>query len=161
MQIRVIDCGFDEETGNTYVQVRCELGDFIGHAYYNLEAEKFPPSNYVGIEIATARAYIAAYKYALNNLKQQLKGLKRLESSCGNNEIVFSYLNKTKKSILTDMNYYKTLIKECNGTIKTTKDARSLYIRSRSTDRKEKDKYLKQIQQGIKDLGQLSSKENK
>lgn len=159
MQIKVIDSFFNETTGTTMITISTPYGIFKGQALFNAEAEKFPPSTYVGMEIAESRACIAAYNEAIKRKKAQLKGIKRLIYSCDNNTLVLRYANRVKNSIITEI-YGLLLDKEVyKKNIKTAIEARGIYTRSRLVSKEERERYLKDISNGLKALGQNSSKE--
>ena len=159
MQIKVIDSLFNETTGTTMITISTPYGVFIGRAFFNAEAEKFPPSNYVGMEIAESRACIAAYNEAIKRKKEQLKGIKRLIYSCDNNALVLRYANRVKNSIIAEIDDLLLDKEVYKKNIKTAIEARGIYTRSRLVSKEERERYLKDISDGLKALGQNSSKE--
>lgn len=159
MQIKVIDSFFNETTGTTIITVSTPYGVFKGQALFNAEAEKFPPSTYVGMEIAESRACIAAYNEAIKRKKEQLKGIKRLIFSCDNNALVLRYANRIKNSITTEINDLLAEKEDYQKAIKIAIEARGIYTRSRLVSKEERERYLKDISDGLKALGQNSSKE--
>lgn len=163
MQIRICSCEFDKETGTTTAVARTPLGDFTGIAKFNREKDPFEPSKIVGMNIAESRACIAAYNEAIRLKREQIKGLKRLIGSCGNTAkpTICHYANQVIKSIEYDIMDLKADKASYQEVINGYKEALKIYLRSRSTDRKEKEKYLNGIKEGLKQLGQISSKEKK
>ena len=159
MQIKVIDSFFNETTGTTLVTISTPYGVFKGQALFNKKAEKFPPSNYVGTEIAESRACIAAYNEAIKRKKEQLKGIKRLIYSCDNNALVLRYANRVKNSIIAEIDDLLLDKEVYKKNIKTAIEARGIYTRSRLVSKEERERYLKDISDGLKALGQNSSKE--
>lgn len=159
MQIKVIDSFFNETTGTTIITISTPYGVFKGQALFNAEAEKFPPSSYVGMEIAESRACIAAYNEAIKRKKAQLKGVKRLIHSCDNNALVLRYANRVKNSIIAEIDDLLLDKEVYKKNIKTAIEARGIYTRSRLVSKEEREKYLKDISDGLKALGQNSSKE--
>lgn len=159
MQIKVIDSFFYEPSGITTVKVSTPYGVFKGQAFFNAEVEKFPPSNYVGTEIAESRACIAAYNEAIKRKKEQLKGIKRLIFSCDNNALVLRYANRIKNSITAEINDLLAEKADYQKAIRTAIEARGIYTRSRLVSKEERERYLKEISDGLKALGQNSSKE--
>lgn len=161
MQIRICSCEFDEKTGTTTAIARTPIGEFTGVAKFNKDKDPFEPSKIVGINIAESRAYIAAYNEAIKLKREQIKGLKRIIGSCGNKDksTICHYTNQIIKSIDYEIEALKDEKKEYSDVIKYYLEARRIYLRSRSTNREEKEKYLEGIKQGLKDLGQFSSKE--
>lgn len=162
MQIRICSCEFDKETGTTTAIARTPIGDFTGIAKFNDEKDPFEPSKIVGMNIAESRACIAAYNEAIRLKRAQIKGLNRLIGSCGeeNKSAICHYANQVINSIKFEIVCLKADKASYQEVINKYKEARMIYLRSRTTDRKEKEQYLERIKQGFKDLGQISSKES-
>lgn len=159
MQIKLINTSFNENTGVTTAVVSTPYGIFEGQSFFNKEKEKFGPSRYVGVQIAESRACIAAYNEVIKQKKCQLKGIKRLINSCDNNALVLRYANRVKESIETEIAVFTLEKRTRKDSINAAIEARGIYTRSRSVSREEKETYLQGIADGLKLLGQNSSKE--
>ena len=136
---------------NNTVLCILKVGDqtFFGEASKNTETDPFPGSYSIGTRIAEARAYKEYYQYLIRSKKLELKGVKRV-----------LYSTKTGRAHI--LNVYNAIVKEianlrfeiynCDNEIKTAIKSRELYIKSRQTDKKERDRALKTLEEGFKAL---------
>ena len=139
---------------NDAVICALKVGDqtFYGEATKNSETDPFPGSYSIGTRIAEARAYKEYYQYLIKNKKLELKGVKRV-------------LYSTKKGRAHILNVYNAIANEianlrrevfnCDNEIRTAIKSRELYIKSRQTDKKERDRALKTLEEGFKAINAL------
>lgn len=144
---------YDEESGMMIAQLRVGGKTYFGTAVKHPD-DPFPPSFSVGEKIAGARAYISMYNDKLAEKRIELKGIRRILNSMpldnpGKKYIfnMLNALNQEYEKLLGERKGYKKLIK-------TAIEARELYIRSRTTNKEERDKILNQIGESFKQLNQ-------
>ena len=155
---RKIDFNYNDETGYTKATLTTKYGTFIGEAQIHPD-DPFTPSYSVGMRIAEARAYINLYNKCIADKKIEIKGIKRLLNAIPKSEYKsYSYAEKLYLAMLIELNDLYAARKEVRTTVNETIRARSIYIRSRQTDREEKAKFEKQLQ---KAFAALSATDNK
>ena len=144
---------YDEESGIMIAQLRVGGKTYFGTAVKHPD-DPFPPSFSVGEQIAGARAYISMYNDKLEEKRIELKGVGRVFYS-------MPFDNPGTKYVLNMLNAlnqeYEKLLDERKGyrkLVKTAIEARELYIRSRTTNKEERDKILNQIGESFKQLNQ-------
>ena len=152
---------YDEENGLMIAQLRAGGKTYFGMATKNPEDDPFPPSFSIGEKIAEARAYKNMYSDQIIDKKFELKGLERLLAAMPEDNPGFRYvvhlIDAIQNEIYDLIGEKKTWKKIINSAI----DARGMYIRSRSTNKKDKDKYLQTLGQAIHDLGAINKAKDK
>ena len=136
----------------TYTTIYTEIGQFTGLAKFNREADPFPPSMITGGRISELRAYIKYYKERIRLKKAEIKGIRRLIYTIPLENKTISFTNHCYKLLLTtkqEMEEDQITIKECQAIIDNLIESRAIYIRSRSTDKKLREKTLKQLGDAI------------
>lgn len=148
-----ISFDYDEESGVMIAQLRVGGKTYFGTAVKHPD-DPFPPSFSVGEKIAGARAYISMYNDKLEEKRIELKVVGRIFNSIPldnpGTKYVFGLLNTLNKE-------YENLLyerEEYRKSIRTAIEARELYIRSRTTNKEERDKILNQIGESFKQLSQ-------
>ena len=144
---------YDEESGVMIAQLRVGGRTYFGTAVKHPD-DPFPPSFSVGEKIAGARAYISMYNDKLAEKRIELKGVGRVFNSMpldnpGTKYVagMLNALNQEYENLLYEREEYRQ-------TIARAIEARELYIRSRTTNREEKQKKLDELGEAIKQLGQ-------
>lgn len=155
-----ISFDYDEEAGLTIATLKTSKGTFYGTSCKHPD-DKFHSSYSIGTQIAEARANINLCNKLIANKKLEQKGLKRLLAAMPEDNPGFRYvvhlIDAIQNEIYDIIGEKKTWKKTINSAI----DARGMYIRSRSTDKKEKDKYLQTLGQAIHDLGIINKAKDK
>lgn len=144
---------YDKESGVMIAQLRVGGKTYFGTAVKHQD-DPFPPSFSIGEKIAGARAYISMYNDKLEEKRIELKVIKRILNSMPPDNPGIKYVFGLLDAINQE---YENLIyerEECRHTIATAIEARELFIRSRTTDKKERDKILNQIGESFKQLNQ-------
>lgn len=146
MKTKLIESGYNEETGISYAKIQTPKGIFVGHAKLNFKEEKYP-SKYIGCDYAEARAEL---KY----LKYKIKEVKKERATFFNFYCMISQSNKfdpdnyEAKQIEKRVKYLKNKINELNNTYNEYKRALDNRIKNRTNEldqfyKKSKDKKLK------------------
>lgn len=144
---------YDKESGVMIAQLRVGGKTYFGTAVKHPD-DPFPPSFSIGEKIAGARAYISMYNDKLEEKRIELKVIKRILNSMPPDNPGIKYVFGLLDAINQE---YENLIyerEECRHTIATAIEARELFIRSRTTDKKERQKKLDELGEAIKQLGQ-------
>jgi hypothetical protein len=151
-----ISFDYDKEAGLTIAQLRTPKGTFFGTSQKHPD-DKFNSSEYIGSEIAEARAYINFINDKIYDKKNELKGLKRLlcampPETPGRNyaEHLYKAISFEISDLEEDKQFYKNRI---NQVI----EARKIYIRSRSATKEEKEKMQAAITEGFKTISQVKT----
>jgi hypothetical protein len=151
-----ISFDYDKEAGLTIAQLRTPKGTFFGTSQKHPD-DKFNSSEYIGSEIAEARAYINFINDKIYDKKNELKGLKRLlcampPETTGRNyaEHLYKAISFEISDLEEDKQFYKNRI---NQVI----EARKIYIRSRSATKEEKNKMQAAIAEGFKTISQVKT----
>ena len=140
---------FNSLGGDTDCIIKTNIGKFEGDSYFNHEADKGEPSEWIGCSIAEDRAMIKYTNERIALKKAEIKGLERF---------VKSYYKDTKtqskaKNLLKAMNKeLEDLLEEreeyCKN-IKAAVKSRETYNRLKNIDRGARDAQMRFIQQGI------------
>lgn len=133
----------------TYTTIYTEIGQFTGLAKFNREADPFPPSMITGGRISELRAYIKYYKEYKKLKKAEFKGLRRLDYAIPHDKKSAKYINNLLFTISQEIREYQNNIEQCQAIIDNLIESRAIYIRSRSTDKKLREKNLKQLGDAI------------
>lgn len=141
----------------TIVTLSTPHGKFIGKSRYVPTYDKSNPSNIMGGEIATNRAYINYLKYLLTTKENELKGLKRLAFAMPNTKEGYEYIEHLRRAMIQEwINLYeeKSRLEE---QIKSWKQARLSVNRSLNLDKEEKEKYIQTVKDALKDLSKVKN----
>lgn len=153
---RKITFEYDEVTGHTSATLCTKYGNFYGEAQISKD-DPFPPSYSIGEKIAESRAYINYYKSQYNDKKQQKKGIERLMNAIPYKNPGWLYAYNLSNAIAKEMIEIDKDIKFYQERERSAVEARMIYIRSRTTDRKAKEKYLENLGNAIKQLGEVKN----
>ncbi len=140
---------FNSLGGDTDCIIKTNIGKFEGDSYFNHEADKGEPSEWIGCSIAEDRAMIKYINRKIALKKTEIKGLMRF---------IKSYY-KDPKTQAKAKNLLKAMNKELEGlveereeyrkNIKAAIKSRETYNRLKNIDRGARDAQMLFIQQGI------------
>lgn len=142
---------YDEENGLMIAQLRTGGKTYFGTAAKHPD-DPFPPSFSVGEKIAGARAYKNMYSDQIADKKLELKGLERLFAAMPVDAVNKHYVKHLYKAICNELEELKIAKYECNKTINTAIESRNIYIKSRTTNKEERDKMLNKLGEAFKQL---------
>ena len=145
---------YDEESGIMIAQLRTGGKTYFGMATKNPEDDPFPPSFSIGEKIAEARAYKNMYSDQIIDKKFELKGLERLLAAMPVGAINRHYVEHLYNAIVYELEGLKLAKYECDRAVNTAIESRNIYIKSRTTNKEERDKMLNQLGEAIKKLSQ-------
>ncbi len=153
MKTKIVETEYND--GYTKVVLATSIGNFIGESKKS-DKDPLPPSRLMGGQLAESRAYLKYYKELIKRKSCELKGLKRLITAMPPTKEGSKYVKNLYNIVLQE---YLDLDKKYNeelGNINNIIEGRAIFVRSRTTDKKEKEKYLKDLKAAIKALGQKS-----
>lgn len=140
----------------TIVTIATEIGEFEGRAYFNDEEDKFRPSTITGGKIAENRAKIKYVKEKIKRKEYELKGVKRLLASMPPSKQGYVYAIHLRDAIQREIEDYIFEWQEYDFNIKMAIEGRSMYVRSRSIDKKERNKFFQQLGESLQQLDRLT-----
>lgn len=143
----------------TTVTIITDIGEFVGVARFNAEKDPLNPSAVIGGRIAENRAKLKYYKQKIKNKKYELKGLNRLLSSMPLRTKGRSYVVHTCNAIQSEINEYYDICESCKYDIETAIEGRAMYLRSRTMNKENRDKFLNELGESIKKLGKNKNKD--
>ncbi len=149
-----------EEGNTTCVFLQTRLGIFKGVAKFNATLDPLPPSKVTGHRIAELRAYKAYFKEEAKLKKAEIKGLKRLISALPSNKDGFKYAERLINAIEKELREYEDNILECDKLIRNCIESRNIYIKSRTTNKAERNKKLKELGDAIAALKTVTQDKN-
>lgn len=155
-----IDFDYDEESGLTIARLETSIGNFCGMSCKHPD-DPLHPSFIVGTNIAEARANINMINKQLELKRYELKGLKRLKGSMPSDIKGYHYVENLYDAILDEVLKLKREKAEWKHFIDATINGRSIFIRSRTTNKEERGKFLKELGQRISDLNKLTKDKDK
>lgn len=153
-----ISFDYDEEAGLTVATLKTNIGTFYGTSQKHPD-DTFHSSYSVGMNIAEARANISMLNKMIANKKLEKKSLYRLRHSMPVTNEGFRYIVGLYDAIDNEINDLKQKKVEWQRLISNVIEGRKLYLKSRNTDRKARDKYLEELSKGIQTLSNLSKKD--
>ena len=154
-----ISFDYDEKAGLTMATLKTSKGTFYGMSCKHPD-DKFPSSYSIGTNIAEARAYINLYNKLIADKTIELKGLQRLMNSMPDTNEGFHYVSNLYYAIKNERCKFKDERAYWKAIVKNNIEARGIYLRSRTTNKKEKEAYLKKLGEGIEMLGKLNKDKN-
>lgn len=133
----------------TYTTIYTEIGQFTGKAKFNREADPFSSSMITGGRMSESRAYIKYYKERIKLKKVELKGMKRLADAIPPIKKPNKQIYNLCLALHLEISKYEEKIKDYQTIINNLVESRAIYVRSRSTDKKLREKNLKQLGDAI------------
>ena len=155
-----INFDYDEESGLTIARLETSIGNFCGMSCKHPD-DPLHPSFIIGTNIAEARANINMINKQLELKRYELKGLKRLKSSMPSDIKGYHYVENLYDAILDEISKLKHEKKEWKRFINNAIEGRKIYIRSQTTNKKEKEEFLKRLGESINNLGKITKDEDK
>ena len=155
---RQISFDYDKESGMTIATLKTNKGTFYGSSCKHPD-DTFPASYSVGMNIAEARANINLCNYLLKEKRLEIKGLKRLAAAMPEDKDGYVYILRLIDAIHEEIYDLIDLKIMWKRNINTAIESRALYINSRTTNREEREKYLKTLGEAIHNLGELSKQD--
>lgn len=154
--MKIISCEYDEKTGRTVAKLGTELGIFIGQSFFNKEKDPLRPSRLIGGQLAENNAYQRYYQQILKNQKQELKGLNRLLAAMPDNIQGKKYAKNLYNTIKTEINETEWTLIELKERRNQIIKGRSIYIRSRTIDKKERAQMLQSLGDSLASLSNIN-----
>ena len=136
----------------TKIVIATEIGEFEGRAYFNKEVDKLNPSEIIGCRIAENRAKIKYYKEKIKRKKYEMKGIDRLIAAMPSNKSGYAYAVRLRTAIQKEINECIEEWNICERDINAAIEGRAMYVRSRTIDKKERDKFFKDLGNALKQL---------
>ena len=140
----------------TTITITTDIGEFEGKAYFNADADELNPSEIIGCRIAENRAKIKYYKEKIKRKKYELKGIERLIAAMPADKSGYSYAIRLRAAIQNEINEYIEWWNICEKDINAAIEGRAMYLRSRTIDKKERDKFFKELGSALKQLDTLT-----
>lgn len=150
----------DNTSTVTTVTIATDIGEFQGQAFFNAEADGLNPSAITGGKIAENRARIKYLKEKIKRKKYELKGVERLLAAMPPGKQGYVYAIHLKDAIENEIKEYLKEWESCDHTIKTTIEGRAMYIRSRTIDKKDRDKFFKELGNALQQLDKTTKDKN-
>ena len=147
--------------GNTDCIIKTNIGQFKGDSYFNHEADKGEPSEWIGCSIAEDRAMIKYINRKIALKKAEIKGLMRFIKSYYKDpktQAKAKNLLQTMNEELEELLYER---EEYRKDIKAAIKSRETYNRLKNIDRGARDAQMKFIQEGIAALKSVPSEKDK
>ena len=136
----------------TTITIATEIGEFEGRAYFNEEVDTLNPSEIIGCRIAENRAKIKYYKEKIRRKKYEMKGIDRLIAAMPSNKSGYTYAVRLRAVIQKEIDEYIAEWNICERDINAAIEGRAMYVRSRTIDKKERDKFFKDLGNALKQL---------
>ena len=140
---------FNSLGGDTDCIIKTNIGKFEGDSYFNHEADKGEPSEWIGCSIAEDRAMIKYINRKIALKKAEIKGLERFVKSYYKDpktqakaKNLLKAMNKELEDLLEEREEYRK-------NIKAAVKSRETYNRLKNIDRGARDAQMRFIQQGI------------
>ena len=147
---------YDEKNGLMIAQLRTGGKTYFGTAAKHPD-DPFPPSYSIGEKIAEARAYKNFYADKIEEKKIELKGLERLLAAMPVDATNRHYVKNLYRAICYELADLKAAKHECDERINIAIESRSIYIRSRTGDKKAKKEYLDKLGKSLKELNNIKT----
>ena len=147
--------------GNTDCIIKTNIGQFKGDSYFNHEADKGEPSEWIGCSIAEDRAMIKYINRKIALKKAEIKGLMRFIKSYYKDpktQAKAKNLLQTMNEELEELLYER---EEYRKDIKAAIKSRETYNRLKNIDRGARDAQMKFIQESIAALKSVPSEKDK
>ena len=135
--------------GNTDCIIKTNIGQFEGDSYFNHEADKGEPSEWIGCSIAEDRAMIKYTNKRIALKKAEIKGLERFIKSYYKDPKTQAKAKNLLKAMNKELEDLLCEREEYHKNIKAAIKARETYTRLKNIDRNARKNQIQAIQQGI------------
>lgn len=135
--------------GNTDCIIKTNIGKFEGDAYFNHEADKGEPSEWIGCSIAEDRAMIKYTNRKIALKRAEIKGLMRFIKSYYKDPKTQAKAKNLLKAMNEELEELLYEREEYCKNIKAAIRSRETYNRLKNIDRGARDAQMRFIQQGI------------
>ena len=140
---------FNSLGGDTDCIIKTNIGKFEGDSYFNYEADKGKPSEWIGCSIAEDRAMIKYTNERIALKKAEIKGLERFVKSYYKNPKTQAKAKNLLKAMNRELEDLLEEREEYHKNIKAAIKSREIYNRLKNIDRGARDAQMRFIQQGI------------
>ena len=154
MKAKVINVSVEGDL--TKVTIGTRIGKFTGTARFNREKDPLEPSQITGGQIAEFRAWIKYYDELIKRKECEMKGVQRLKDASKFCSDAWWRADHLISAIATEICEFIEQKQEYMKAIEEVIDSRGMYVRSRQTDHKAREQYIKNVQNAMKVLGQNS-----
>ena len=153
-----ISFDYDKETGLTIATLKTKKGTFFGTSNKHPD-DDLAPSYSVGLNLAEARANISLINKQIAEKRIETKTLERLLHSMPQDIKGRNYVINLLNAIHREIYHLKEQKEEWQNLIFNTIEARKLYIKSRKTNKEEREVRLKKLGDAIGALGKFNNQD--